>query len=486
MEPLRPCIKRQKKHPKCRINNLSDDMLIAILSRLNFHEAARTSILSQRWRYLWKHTSCSLEFYNNKTYTTRRAERFITSVNQVLKLHQAASVEQFKVCFFCPVFSVAEEQHKRDRSIDAWIRFAIGKQVKVFELDLATKPRLVSPTTYSIPHVKKLLSISGGQLKLLTTLRTLKSVRFVGVKITQQVVHYLLSNCPLLEQLCISASNSLKKLVVSGSSPKLRSVEISRCENLMSMEVRAPSLVSLTYIGCFVQELFEEVPSLSELTIGGFYAYYFIMKAPMYSSNCSNLKRLKLEVSSEVSSLCKVIPDEFHQLCHLKKLELDITITFGDGLCFFIFLIKCAPHLSRLTIRLSFLPFFIGGIKRHAVRGYGILNDLFEEDMAKARAADRIAQEAMTFCHKCLKVVKLVGFIGSPSDYELALHLLRIAGSLKRLILCSDYADFDDLNEFWPRSTRKKAIRECADQLKANLSPRAELLTYGPGFSKRI
>ncbi|XP_060182983.1 F-box protein At4g09920-like [Lycium barbarum] len=202
MKPLRRCIKRQKNHSKCRINNLPDDMLIVILSCLNFHEAARTSILSQRWRYLWEHTSCSLEFYNNKTYTTRRAERFIT-FNQVLKLHQAASIEQFKVCFYCPVFSIAEEQHKRDSSIDAWIRFAIGKQVKVFELDLATKPRLVSPTTYSIPHVKKLLSISGGQLKLLTTLRTLKSVRFVGVKVTQ-VVQYLLSNCPLLETVYFS------------------------------------------------------------------------------------------------------------------------------------------------------------------------------------------------------------------------------------------------------------------------------------------
>ncbi|XP_060184709.1 uncharacterized protein LOC132614313 [Lycium barbarum] len=117
------------------------------------------------------------------------------------------------------------------------------------------------------------------------------------------------------------------------------------------MKVRAPSLVSFTYIGCFIHELSEEVPSLSELTIGGFCAYYFIMRAPMYSSYCSNLKRLKLEVSSEVSSLCKVIPDEFHQFRHLKKLELDITIMFGDGLCFFIFLINCAPRLSRLTIR---------------------------------------------------------------------------------------------------------------------------------------
>lgn len=68
------------------------------------------------------------------------------------------------------------------------------------------------------------------------------------------------------------------------------------------------------------------------------------------------------------------------------------------------------------------------------------------------------------------------------SDYELAFQLLRIAGSLKKVILDSNNTDFDELNAFWPSSMRKKAIRECANLLKANLPPRVELSTYGPGF----
>ncbi|KAK4366442.1 hypothetical protein RND71_014322 [Anisodus tanguticus] len=85
---------------------------------------------------------------------------------------------------------------------------------------------------YSFPHVQKLLSISGGELKLLTTLKTLKSVRFVSVKITQRVVEYLLSDCHLLEQVSISTSNSLKNLEVSDSLPKLRSMVLARLKNL--------------------------------------------------------------------------------------------------------------------------------------------------------------------------------------------------------------------------------------------------------------
>ncbi|XP_055801994.1 FBD-associated F-box protein At4g10400-like isoform X2 [Solanum dulcamara] len=458
----------------CRINNLPDEMLIAILSCLNFHEAARTSILSHRWRYLRKHTHCSLHFFNDKVYPMPLTERFISSINQVLKLHHSPSIHQFKVCFNCPIPYVREgEKHKINYAIDAWIDFAIGKQVKVFELDLLGRWPVRDDFNYTIPHVQKLLSISGGEVKLMTTLKTLKSLRFVSVEITQEVAKFILSNCPLLEQLCISASAYLGFLEATRSLPKLKSMEISHCKRLTGIRVRAPNLVSFTYIGNSIEKgpFKEVVPRLSELTIGGFYAYSFMMNAPMHSIYCSNLKRLKLEVSSKISSLCKVIPNEFHQLCHLKKLELDITTKFGDGLCFFVFLIKCSPHLSRLTIRV--------------VRGYGDLNDVFEKGQAKAHAADRIVQEAMTFSHKCLKVVKLVGFIGSTSDYELASHLLRIAGSLKRMILCADY-DYFMYNEFWPYSMWKKAIRKCAHQLKANLPPRAELLTYGHGFSKRI
>ncbi|GAB2284568.1 hypothetical protein Dimus_019023 [Dionaea muscipula] len=37
-----------------RISELPDEVLFSILSRLSLQEAARTTVLSRRWRYVWK------------------------------------------------------------------------------------------------------------------------------------------------------------------------------------------------------------------------------------------------------------------------------------------------------------------------------------------------------------------------------------------------------------------------------------------------
>ncbi|XP_019228304.1 PREDICTED: FBD-associated F-box protein At4g10400-like [Nicotiana attenuata] len=340
--PLNRCSKRQKNLFKCGIDNLPDELLIAILSCLTFQEAARTCILSQRWRYLWKYTTCSIQFYSEGTLEFEAAEKFINSVNGGLKLHQVNLLSSSKL-----VLSI---------------------QVKVFELNMAAGPLDSTGLwrNYSIPHVQKLLSISG-EVKLLKTLTTLKSFRFVNIRITQEVVEFLLSRCPVLEQVCISASKSLKRLKVAGSLPKLRSMEISNCDSLKTMK----------------------------LTIGGDYAGSFIFDAHKHSSYCRNLKKLKLKVSQKVVvdiSPIGEIPSEHPQLYNLKELELDITLGEDDGLCFFTFLTKCSPQLSRLTF-------------------------------------------------------KMIIYTGHPQCAFLM---------------------------------NKKAIRECVEQLKANLPPGAELSTHGP------
>uniref|UniRef100_A0A0D9VMX2 F-box domain-containing protein n=1 Tax=Leersia perrieri TaxID=77586 RepID=A0A0D9VMX2_9ORYZ len=50
---MKPCsVDNRKGHPNDRLSKLPDDLLLSILDRLNVRDAARTSLLSRRWRHL--------------------------------------------------------------------------------------------------------------------------------------------------------------------------------------------------------------------------------------------------------------------------------------------------------------------------------------------------------------------------------------------------------------------------------------------------
>ncbi|KAM3325485.1 hypothetical protein P3S67_000610 [Capsicum chacoense] len=249
-------------------------------------------------------------------------------------------------------------------------------------------------------------------------------------------------------------------------------MEISYCDFLETMKVHAPSLVSLKYIGPAIKAPFEKVPLLSELFIGGYYVDYFIFNAHKHWSYSQNLKKLKLEVSSELSKKCCEVPNEHPRLCNLEELELDITLEEDDGICIFAFLTVCFPRLSKLIILIDFC-------ERQFLATSNMI-DQMRHQLKESRRADCAAQEATIFCHKCLEEVKFVGFLGCSSDYNLALHLLRIAPSLKKMILNSQ----GDSNSMF--LLEKKMLRKFVEQLNANLPPGAGLLTYGPGFITKI
>ncbi|KAJ4713528.1 FBD-associated F-box protein [Melia azedarach] len=191
------------------INQLPDEILVDIINRLSVVEAARTSVLSTRWKYLWTFIT-SLDFHSprgmwkvlnkldeneqsikwtwgavyrryDREILVKRA-KYICWVNKVLELHRGSSIDELKVSY--------ELYDSHERIITSWIRAAISKGVQKLELNLRAA---WGNRQYTFP--KELSSIS-----------SLKSLSLSGVNVTSEIIESLVYNCPLLERLCVANS----------------------------------------------------------------------------------------------------------------------------------------------------------------------------------------------------------------------------------------------------------------------------------------
>jgi len=90
------------------ISELPDDTLISIMSFLTLKEAIRTCVLSHRWKHLWPFFTGSLNFEDPNTMWDIEDEKktlifernkFVKSVNRILKLHQGSPIDELRVCF---------------------------------------------------------------------------------------------------------------------------------------------------------------------------------------------------------------------------------------------------------------------------------------------------------------------------------------------------------------------------------------------------
>nr|XP_027123357.1 F-box/LRR-repeat protein At3g03360-like [Coffea arabica] len=186
------------------IDRLADEILIVILSRLTLKEAVRASVISRGWRYLWQFTSGRLELkWNSKC---RRTE-FVRWVDQVVKLHQGPSVDEFIV--HCHTMGLINAD-----SISNWVHFAVQKDVRVFDLAISGN---------DFPDLDKFLSISNALKSRRNGFFSLTSLKLDHANVKDEMIEYFLANCPHLEHLCIKYERYLKNLnVVCPSLKSLR------------------------------------------------------------------------------------------------------------------------------------------------------------------------------------------------------------------------------------------------------------------------
>lgn len=206
-----PIKKTMKKHENLagmekqikidRISNLPWDVLDTILVRLPLRDAARTSILSSKWRYKW--TNLSQFILNDKcirNFISDKASRWIEIrkiIDQVQSNHNGP-IEKFKLAAYCcPNYS----------DLDQWIRFLIEKGIKelIIQEFSVIKHFKLPDSVFCGPKLSH-LELYGCILRPPSSFKgfdCLKILQLSHVLITSDTLEHLIRNCPVLEKLTL-------------------------------------------------------------------------------------------------------------------------------------------------------------------------------------------------------------------------------------------------------------------------------------------
>lgn len=440
-------IQRSNNEPDCdivdRISALPDEILVNIVALLPLDEAQATSILSRRWRYIFRsvlNATMKLDFDAEKHLSNFASREdlaipsYVVWVDKVLEQYRGSNIKRFRVCY--------DLDSTFSSSINKWIHFAMTKGVEMLELDLLEYGvcRRMEFPIYTFPHeilgiIKesawKHICSDFPRLRPCACIgfKSLKVLNFKCVDVDGEVLEYMLSNCPVLERLSLGYSPSLLSLRVVGPSIALKYLEIQHCARLESVEICDTNLVSFVYYGDEINLIVKNVPLLVEVSICESCHNDYIQVAFTQLSSClSQLEILKL--------IDVILPYErnsvFPIFTNLKHLELRFD---EDDDCIPLHLssfIKASPFLHKLVLEL-----------------YPLTNRREIEFKQAAKCS-----------HDYLRVVEIFGYHGRTSDCELVKFLTEIAVNLEKMV--TDPAHPAERHYCFPKHRRKPDIEEVA------------------------
>lgn len=282
---------------------------------MSLPEAQKTSLLSRRWRNLWKRTITargSLDLAWPGSHGTRRAE-FVDWVHEVLRLRDAAAtLDGLRVAY--------DLNSTYGDHVSEWVAFACKKGVKRLEFDLTGRNRAGHIIPSGFPEVEAITAMSRPPASP-TSFYCITDLCLIDINVGGEVLHYLQLNSPFLERLIAKKSQSLVDLnVVSASlkyleiahchlmkwvriisAPSLKRLDVYSCSRIAGLTIYAPNLVSFRYDGRLLDVPFNHVPLLSEVSLGSDYPKSLLRHTGQLFGHFSQLRRLKLNMEFSVS-----------------------------------------------------------------------------------------------------------------------------------------------------------------------------------------
>ncbi|XP_034706737.1 F-box/FBD/LRR-repeat protein At1g13570-like isoform X1 [Vitis riparia] len=321
-----------------RISNLPWDVLDAILVHLPLKDAARTSILSSKWRYKW--ISLSQFVFDDKCFSNtllNKVDRWgeiMKIIHRVQKNH-SGQIDKFKLAAYCC---------PNHLDLDQWMHFLAEKGIKEFVLkEFYFIRRFKLPCCLFSCQQLRHLELYGCTFKL--------PPEFKGFKCLASLQ---------LRQVCVD-SDTLESLILQ--CPVLESLILLKIDGLTCLKIHNPNLKYLKIYTEFGNIYLENNPLLSSIDI---HPTSVNLEMNMFCSleewkacnlfrvlGClSGVKRLSLSGHFleflGTSNVPERLPERFNRLMALELRE--VSFKSLNEVMVFLAILQSAPNLEELSI----------------------------------------------------------------------------------------------------------------------------------------
>ncbi|KAG7587538.1 FBD domain [Arabidopsis thaliana x Arabidopsis arenosa] len=215
--------KRERRSDEDRLSNLPESLLCQIMLNIPTKDVVKSSVLSRRWRNLWRYVpGLNVEYSEFLDYNA-----FVSFVDRFLGVERESCFERFRLRYDC------DEEERTISNVKRWINIVVNQKLKVLDvLDYTwgNEEVQIPPSVYTC---ESLVS-----MKLCNVI--LPNPQFISLPLVKAIELDIVkfANALVLEEL-ISSCSALESLIISRSS----------VDDIDVLRVRSRSLLRFKHIG---------------------------------------------------------------------------------------------------------------------------------------------------------------------------------------------------------------------------------------------